>query len=138
MEHIQKSVTIGATFLIIGLIVGWGIWGVSRNDSMQHQMSDGSMMDNDRAMEGSSMTMRQMMDSMSGSLEGKVGNDFDAAFLEQMIPHHQGAVAMAEMVLKTSKRPELIKLATDIIASQQKEIEQMRTWQRTWFGVQPQ
>ena len=101
-----------------------------------HTMSDGTMMyDNDMAM--SHMTMRQMMDSMSASLVGKKGNDFDSAFLEEMIPHHQGAVAMAQMVLATSKRPELIKLANDIITSQQKEIDQMRSWQRTWFGVQP-
>lgn len=105
-----------------------------------HVMSDGTVMKNDGMAMGnsSSVSARQMMDSMSAQLEGKKGDDFDAAFLEQMIPHHQGAVVMAEMVLKTSKRPELIKLANDIITSQQKEIDQMRTWQRTWFGVQPQ
>ena len=105
-----------------------------------HLMSDGTMMNNDGMMmdDSSYMSARQMMDSMNAQLQGKTGNDFDAAFLEQMIPHHQGAVAMAEMVLKTSKRPELIKLANDIITSQQKEIEQMRAWQRIWFGVQPQ
>lgn len=137
MEHTQKSIAIGTTFLVVGLVVGWGIWGGSHGDMSQHQMSDGSMMSNSAVMEGHSMTMRQMMDSMSASLVGKKGNDFDSAFLEEMIPHHQGAVAMAQMVLTTSKRPELIKLANDIITSQQKEIDQMRSWQRTWFGVQP-
>jgi uncharacterized protein (DUF305 family) len=137
MEHIQKSIAIGTTFLVVGLVVGWGIWGGSHGDMSQHQMSDGSMMSNSAVMEGHSMTMRQMMDSMSAGLVGKKGNDFDSAFLEEMIPHHQGAVAMAQMVLATSKRPELIKLANDIITSQQKEIDQMRSWQRTWFGVQP-
>ena len=128
---------------VVAFVLG-GVWQsrmstkspVGRN---AHQMSDGTIMNNDdMGMSASPMSMRQMMDSMSSSLEGKTGNDFDAAFLEEMIPHHQGAVAMAEMVLKTSKRPELIKLANDIIASQQKEIDQMRAWQRTWFGVQPQ
>jgi uncharacterized protein (DUF305 family) len=137
MEHTQKSIAIGTTFLVVGLVVGWGIWGGSHGDMSQHQMSDGSLMDNSAVMEGHSMTMRQMMDSMSAGLVGKKGNDFDSAFLEEMIPHHQGAVAMAQMVLATSKRPELIKLANDIITSQQKEIDQMRSWQRTWFGVQP-
>lgn len=137
MEHTQKSIAIGTTFLVVGLVVGWGIWGGSHGDMSQHQMSDGSMMSNSAVMEGHSMTMRQMMDSMSASLVGKKGNDFDSAFLEEMIPHHQGAVAMAQMVLATSKRPELIKLANEIITSQQKEIDQMRSWQRTWFGVQP-
>ena len=42
------------------------------------------------------------------------------------------------MVLAQSKRPELIQLANDIIAAQQKEIDMMRGWQRTWFGIQAQ
>lgn len=140
MEHIQKNITLGFTFLVIGIVAGWGIWGSSsRMDDEHHQMSGGMMMRNDDDMTMShNMTMRQMMDSMSGSLEGKTGDDFDSAFLEEMIPHHQGAVVMAEMVLKTSKRPELIKMANEIIAAQQKEIVQMRAWQKTWFGIKAQ
>ncbi len=84
------------------------------------------------------MTGRQMMEAMTLKLKDKSGDDFDATFIEQMIPHHQGAVEMAQLALTSSKRPEIIKLANDIIASQQKEIEQMRSWQRAWFGINPQ
>lgn len=102
------------------------------------QMQDGEMMsDMDNGMHGN-MSMRSMMKTMTSGLEGKTGEDFDSAFLEEMIPHHQGAVEMARMVLSTSKRPELIKMANDIISAQQKEIEQMRSWQRAWFGINPQ
>jgi uncharacterized protein (DUF305 family) len=73
-----------------------------------------------------------MMDMMSG-LSGKTGDSFDQAFLSEMIVHHQGAVEMAQSVLKNSKRPELIKLANDIISAQNKEIDMMKGWQGVWF-----
>lgn len=59
---------------------------------------------------------------------------FDLRFIAAMIPHHQGAVDMAQDALKKSKRPEIKKLAKDIIASQQVEIKQMQTWQKAWFS----
>ena len=61
------------------------------------------------------MTSRQMMDGMNAKLEGKTGTELDEAFLETMIIHHMGAVQMAQKVITTSKRPELIKLANDIV-----------------------
>ena len=78
------------------------------------------------------MDMDSMMQSMTGDLVGKTGIDFDQAFLSGMIVHHQGAVAMAEMVLKQTTNPELIKLANEIIKAQTTEINQMKTWQTTW------
>lgn len=54
-------------------------------------------------------------------------NDADVAFLTGMIPHHEQAVAMAEMVPEHTDRPELVALAEDIIAMQQAEITQMQT-----------
>ncbi|MCM8748269.1 DUF305 domain-containing protein [Thermomicrobiaceae bacterium CFH 74404] len=59
---------------------------------------------------------------------------FDRAFLEAMIRHHEGAVRMAEQIRSSTKRPELRELADDIIATQQREIEQMRAWLADWYG----
>jgi uncharacterized protein (DUF305 family) len=70
---------------------------------------------------------------MMANLKGKTGDEFDKAFLSEMVVHHQGAVEMAKAVLATSKRPELIKLANDIISAQNKEIEMMQGWQKAWF-----
>jgi predicted outer membrane protein len=70
----------------------------------------------------------------SGNLSGKTGDTFDRAFLDAMIAHHEDAVAMAGQALGTSKRPELVDLATAIISIQQKEITQMKEWREAWFG----
>ncbi len=47
----------------------------------------------------------------------------DAMFFEVMIPHHQGAIEMSALAKTQSERPEVKKLAEDIIAAQTKEIE---------------
>ncbi len=52
----------------------------------------------------------------------------DADFARAMIPHHQGAVDMAETVLRYGKDASVRKLANEIIAAQQKEMAQMRIW----------
>jgi uncharacterized protein (DUF305 family) len=51
-----------------------------------------------------------------------------------MIIHHEGAVEMAEILLEKTKRPELIKLANDIISAQNTEIEMMQNWNKEWFN----
>ncbi|MDQ5968562.1 MAG: hypothetical protein QG561_200 [Patescibacteria group bacterium] len=48
-----------------------------------------------------------------------------------MIPHHQGAVDMAKF-LTGAQHPELQKMGQDIITAQNKEIEQMKKWQKEW------
>jgi uncharacterized protein (DUF305 family) len=64
---------------------------------------------------------------------GPAGANYDLRFLDSMIPHHQGALVMAQEVLKKSKRPELIKLANGIITDQKKEIAQMKLWRKQWY-----
>jgi uncharacterized protein (DUF305 family) len=57
-------------------------------------------------------------------------------FIEQMVPHHEDAVAMAELALTRAQRPEIKQLAEDIIVTQTQEIEQMREWYRAWYGLE--
>jgi uncharacterized protein (DUF305 family) len=73
-----------------------------------------------------------MAHSMSMDL-GPADADFDLRFVDAMIPHHQGAVEMAQEVLSKSQRPEMKKLAQDIIAAQNREIEQMKQWRKAWY-----
>jgi len=58
----------------------------------------------------------------------------DKHFIEQMIPHHDGAIAMANLALQKAKRPEIKTLATAIIAAQTAEIQSMNGWYQDWFG----
>ena len=66
--------------------------------------------------------MRQMMTAMDGTPTG----DVDADFAAMMIPHHQGAIAMAQAELKAGRNEQLRRLAQEIIITQQQEIAVMR------------
>ena len=74
-----------------------------------------------------------------GSALGKpcaIGMGFsDQRFIAAMIPHHQGAIAMAELALRKARRPEIRALAQRIISSQSQEIGQMRQWYQQWYGA---
>ncbi|HEY9641692.1 MAG TPA: DUF305 domain-containing protein [Coleofasciculaceae cyanobacterium] len=65
---------------------------------------------------------------------GAADNQFDLRFIDAMIPHHQGAVTMAQEALEKSDRPEIKQLAQAIISSQQQEINQMQQWKKAWYG----
>ena len=64
---------------------------------------------------------------------GAADAEFDKRFIDAMIPHHEGALTMAQQVLKNSDRPEVLELAKNIITAQQTEIDQMQTWRKTWY-----
>jgi uncharacterized protein (DUF305 family) len=68
--------------------------------------------------------MSTMMSAMQGHATGKP--DWD--FVNGMLPHHQGAVDMAQVELKFGKDPALRRLAEQIIAAQNKEMAFMRKW----------
>ncbi len=65
---------------------------------------------------------------------GEADEEFDLRFMNAMIPHHEGAVAMAQEALEKSDRPEVKELAQSIIDSQQQEIDQMVQWRKDWYG----
>ncbi|NJK79178.1 MAG: DUF305 domain-containing protein [Chloroflexaceae bacterium] len=57
---------------------------------------------------------------------------FDIRFIDAMIPHHEGAVAMAQDALQNAEYTEIKQLSEAIIAAQQAEIEQMQAWREAW------
>lgn len=76
-----------------------------------------------------------MMGAMRMDMDlGEADDEFDLRFINAMIPHHEGAVVMAEDLKGKSTRPELLTLADEIIASQQAEIDQMQQWRQQWYG----
>jgi uncharacterized protein (DUF305 family) len=68
---------------------------------------------------------------MHKDMEIAFTGDVDADFVRGMIPHHQGAIDMARVMLAHGKDPALKALATSIIADQEKEIATMREWLKT-------
>ncbi len=89
--------------------------------------SSGEMM-----MDHSSMGMENTNAGMMNELNGKTGEAFDKAFLEQMIMHHQSALNMAAPGKTNAQHQEVKDLITAIIAAQTKEIQQMKQWQKDW------
>ncbi len=60
-------------------------------------------------------------------------NPFDKAFIDAMIPHHESAIAMANVALEESENGEIRGIAEDIVAAQKREIAQMRSWRQQWY-----
>jgi uncharacterized protein (DUF305 family) len=81
--------------------------------------------------------------SMGGMDHGATGMDhgvisaegapYDAAFIDGMIAHHDGAIIMANQALAQAERPEILGLADAIISAQEAEIGQMKDWRTTWY-----
>ncbi len=70
---------------------------------------------------------------MHGAMEIAYTGDADVDFVAGMIPHHQGAVEMAKIVLEHGDDPEVRKLAEGIIAAQEAEI----AWMTEWLAKNP-
>lgn len=107
----RNIIIVGLAALLLGLGAGYLVWSTSvpAEEELGHRMSDGSMM----------------------------SQNIDQHFIVQMIPHHEGAIAMAKIALERSKRPEILSLANGIIEAQEKENIDMRAWYRSWFGSVP-
>ncbi len=111
-----------------GPMMGQGHMGqgqMGQGQMGQGQMGQGQMgMGGPGPMAHGSMSQGRGRGPMGTVLTG----DADRDFAQEMIPHHQMAVDMANDVLKSGKDPELKKLAQEIIAAQQKEIEFLKGW----------
>jgi uncharacterized protein (DUF305 family) len=59
----------------------------------------------------------------------------DRQFIAMMIPHHEQAIQMADLALTRAKRPEVKQLAQTIKQDQTREIQQMRTWYKSWYSA---
>jgi uncharacterized protein (DUF305 family) len=86
----------------------------------------------DNMMDHGAMGMMDDMANMTTELEGKTGDEFDKAFIEQMIMHHQSAIDMAAPGEQNAQHQEVKDLTKAIVAAQTKEIQQMKQWQQEW------
>lgn len=87
------------------------------------------------AINNNNYSMMQMMGIRQGATTSSMANNIDKHFIEQMIPHHEGAIEMAKLAKDRSKRPEILSLSDAIIQSQAQEITLMQSWYRNWYGT---
>lgn len=82
--------------------------------------------------EGSSVTT-SVSSSVSASADAGAHNDADVTFAQGMIPHHEQAIEMSDMLLgKQDVDPAVVTLANRIKAAQAPEIATMQGWLRQW------
>lgn len=114
--------------LAIGLVIGvGGTLGVSAltkdNETKQIASTQQS-----NVTDHSTMSMADM----NKELEKLSGDDYDKAFIEMMIAHHEGALDMAKLSPERAKHDEIKQLSEAIISAQEKEIAEMKQWQIGW------
>jgi uncharacterized protein (DUF305 family) len=96
--------------------------GEESGDDMQGMDHSNMDMGSEGMMEASEMLMEN-------------GEYSDERFIDAMVPHHQGAIDMAEVALENAEHPELLQLAENVISTQQGEIEQLRSIKEQEFGT---
>src|SRR5215204_588587 len=90
------------------------------------QMDHGQMGHGSMGMGSGGMAKQMVMEN---------GKYSDRAFIDAMVPHHQGAIAMGEVALKNAEHEEIIQLSRNIISSQQAEIEELKSIKQEEFGT---
>jgi hypothetical protein len=109
-----------------GTGVNHGAFGTGALQSMDHAaMGHGTPAANEPA---STQAFRAANATMHRDMNIEFSGAADADFVKGMIPHHQGAIDMAKVVLEHGKDPEIRKLAEGIITAQETEIKLMREW----------
>ena len=98
-----------------------GMAGMDHGQMDHGQMGHGSM-----GMGSSEMARQMVMEN---------GKYSDKAFIDAMVPHHQGAIEMAEVALKNAEHEEIKELSHNIISSQQAEIEELKAIKKEEFGT---
>lgn len=96
------------------------------------EVPTGALVMNQHGMMGSNSMHMGMMGDETDMTSLEQATDFDTAFVEEMIPHHQMAVMMASMLKGGTNRPEMKTLADNIITAQTNEIVLMRGWLQNW------
>ncbi len=92
------------------------------DDPASHQHATSAVTEEAPFLSENDAAMAKMMNDMAVRPTGDVNRDF----VEMMIPHHQGAIDMAQTYLRYGSNEQLKRIAQEIIVDQQQEIAAMR------------
>ena len=116
----KRNTTALATLLAAGLLAGTA---QAQQSHAGHGVPAAKAGDS-----ASTKAYRDANAKMHKDMDIPYSGDADADFVRGMIPHHQGAIDMARIVLTHGKDPEIRKLAESVIRDQEKEVAMMRDW----------
>jgi predicted outer membrane protein len=128
---LMKALTLALSLVVAFLLAacgsaGSGQQGDDSGGGGHRQMDHGQMDHGSMGMGSGGMAKQMVMEN---------GKYSDKAFIDAMVPHHQGAIAMAEVALKNAEHQEIIQLSRNIISSQQAEIEELKSIKQEEFGT---
>jgi uncharacterized protein (DUF305 family) len=127
------ALLLAATFILSACGgAGGGQQGSGTGGHGEHGMAENGGMDHDQ-MGHSSMDMGS--GGMARQMVMQSGKYSDRRFIDAMVPHHQGAIAMAEVALENAEHEEIKELSRNIVSTQQSEIEELKSIKKAEFGT---
>ena len=117
MKSLKSNLLVG---LLVASLSGVAAAATAENAHDMHSMHQSAQTAHEKEY------VESMGDMHKDMMEGIKDADADRAFARSMIPHHAGAIKMAEIELKYGKDPEMRKLAEQIFKAQDPEIKQMK------------
>lgn len=126
----KESLLVGTIGLFVGIMIAGFTASFAVNSGNLGIMQ--MMGINSSKAPSSGDTQELAMSDMTEQLKAKTGDDFDKAFIEMMIPHDEGMVAVAQLAPTQAKHDEIKKLAQDIVTTQSGQINDMKMWQANW------
>lgn len=109
---------------------------IAQMERIHQRLYKGPLVPDEGAHEALGLTAEEAgMGHANAAATLRTAKPFDRAFVDEMVGHHRGAIAMAEAVLPMTDDPELTRLAEGIISAQTAEIETMNDFRVATYGA---
>ncbi len=122
------TLALGAVALAGAVLLAQPATAGSHGDDHGHQDHGETRADHELADNPAVQAYREANDRMHEGMMGDFTGDADVDFARGMIPHHQGAIDMANIVLEHGEDEAIHDLAREIIEAQEEEIAFLRNW----------